>query len=395
MNNSYYNTVANTEARPVSLQEIEEYLRWLTDSLSELDTFLSTNLETDLEYKPIFLDRDLTFDRTFIGHTILKLNAFRNSIGQGLFCTSKLMTYCIDSKDADDLIIVNFKKDFKTLEFAVIFYIRAQYLGLLTGKVNIILSTIWDLFLKVESDYIKRLDPKLAREKIKAKLLELEESKIKSPKLIYLWNVYREKEHEIYNLLKEYFLDDSVTEEKILVNVILKSLKKVQGLGIHISSYEKARTKLTTEFIQNFIAKDESDYGFSENLKTIGEVDILIEKTDGNAVAICEGFNLKKHFNKPLIINHINKLFTYDVNGLKANFIIAYVETSDFNKLWDKYYSFIQTISTPYNLIETVHLSHDWPDLPTDIKLCRLTYSRNGLKTVVYHMFAHMSPLRV
>ncbi|NDU99223.1 hypothetical protein GK108_30370 [Spirosoma terrae] len=259
------------------------------------------------------------------------------------------------------------------------------------GKIGIVLKSIWDEILGSEFTYVKSLEPKIAKEFIKNKLLEIERIRVVPSNLSPLRDACLTKEQKNCELLKNYFDDiDNNSEIDVLVNVILKSLKKVQGFGIHMPTNEKARTKFTAEFIQNFVAKDESGYGFSETLKTMGEIDILIEKIDGNSVAICEGFNLKNSLNKRVIKNHINKLFTYDVNGLKANFIIVYVETQNLQIFWEKYYTIIQTIVTPYNLIEIIQLSDTWPSLPTDIKLCKLTYLRNGLKIFVYHMFVHM-----
>ncbi|NDU99338.1 hypothetical protein, partial [Spirosoma terrae] len=120
-NLALYNIVATTEARAISLLEIEKYLKWSTDNLIDLDTFLSVKLNDGMEirHEPIFYNNDfIPFDRTFIAQTFLRLDTFLNSIGKGLYCTSQLMTYYIDSKEVDEAIIMNFKKDFDTLDYS-------------------------------------------------------------------------------------------------------------------------------------------------------------------------------------------------------------------------------------------------------------------------------------
>ncbi|GAB4015286.1 hypothetical protein GCM10028808_40200 [Spirosoma migulaei] len=393
-NTALFNAIASTEARPTSLPEIQENLDWLHNYVVELDKFLSLKLNNSShkEYKSFFLNKDnLLYDRTFIGQTIFRADEFRRLDDHEVYCTSQPLTFFIDSKPAYEEFLANFKKDFDELDYSIILHVELIFLSQLNYQITSLIQTIWDLILEAEPIYIKGLTSDKAIKRIKEKLLEIEESKIKSPKTVYLRESYRDKEQKIYELLKNYFETSStINEENTLVNVILKALKRVQGLSADIPQNEKARTKFTAEFIHNFIAKDESGYGFSETLKTMGEIDILIETNAGNAVAVCEGFNLKNNLSKNVVISHINKLFNYDTNGLKANFIIVYAETLDLTSFWNKYSSFVQTIATPYKLLEVKHLSDSWPGLPADIKLCKFTYSRNDFEIVVYHFFVKM-----
>ena len=393
----YITEVAKIEARGVEFTEIRDYLAWLYDYIVDIDRFL---LIEDNRYDSIFkIENSLTFDRQFILETLQRMDIFNMKLGNNLHIKSQPLTYFLSTKSNDENFLVELKEEYKnTLDSSILFFAGTHFIGQIQGKINSILEIVLSTIIDIETIYVKNLETSKSKKIIKDKLLQIEKSKIQSPiqspKSVFLRDHYREKEEKIYELLKRN-IEQEIDEVPPLINILLKSLKKVQGLRGHLLPGEKARTKMTAEFIEKFIAKDESGYGFSENLKTVGETDIIIETIEGDVVSICEGFNLKNSLDKNIINRHINKLFTYDVNGLKENFIIVFVDSNNFSDLWEKYYLYITTVPTQYKFTEIHKVSQETLELPVNIKLCKLTYLSNNKNVHIYHFFVDMKENKV
>ena len=87
-------------------------------------------------------------------------------------------------------------------------------------------------------------------------------------------------------------------------------------------------------------AKDQTRHGISLSKKDAGEVDILLTQ-QGVEIALFEGMKLS-NVDSSYIDKHIKKAIdNYNALGT-ATFVVAYVKSADYSKLWEKYVAYIQ-----------------------------------------------------
>jgi len=179
--------------------------------------------------------------------------------------------------------------------------------------------------------------------------------------------------------------------ESNLTKIILKSLKRIQGLSKAINRGEKMRTAVLANFVDNFfIAKDESSWGKSESGESFGEPDIKIENGNGEVIAICEGININS-IEKCRIITHINKIFDYDSNGLDYNYFIIFNEAVNFSDSWNKYLEFIETkVDFKFKLETLSDVSEEFESATINIKVALSKHEREGQESRIYHIFLKM-----
>ncbi len=175
-----------------------------------------------------------------------------------------------------------------------------------------------------------------------------------------------------------------------LIHTLITITSQLQGIAGTIQVDEDSRNGFITLLlnIQGYPAKDQTRWGRSGSGKSMGEIDIKIENTHGEAVAIIEALKLGG-LNRTEINTHIQKVFTYDANGVAHNFIIAYVETTDFGKLWQSYLAYLPQIQYPYDLQGPVQ-EEKTPFAA--IRLARTRFNRDGRETILYHLFVDMKP---
>ena len=180
-------------------------------------------------------------------------------------------------------------------------------------------------------------------------------------------------------------------KEKDLTSVIIKSVKRIQGLKQAIHQHEKNRTAVLANFIDNFfVAKDESSWGISSTGKAIGEPDIKIENGSGEVISICEGINLASVVSDKTT-EHLLKIFTYDVHGVDYNYFIIFSESRSFSKFWSKYISFLQNqVNFKYELVGFEDVSGSNVSKTSDIRVGLSTHLREGYKTRLYHICVNM-----
>lgn len=126
-------------------------------------------------------------------------------------------------------------------------------------------------------------------------------------------------------------------------------------------------------------AKDQTRHGISVNEKDAAEVDILLTK-NGKEIAIFEGLKLDS-IRISYIDEHIKKsIVNYNALGT-ATFIVAYVNSTNFETFWDRYYNHIQNYEFPLQIKKNFYsLVH--PNAAT--RIAALILSRDGFDFPVY-----------
>lgn len=212
------------------------------------------------------------------------------------------------------------------------------------------------------------------------------------------WNLVRlELAASIVMSTKKYYLNLIKTlqdnlklnpkfKETNLLNIIIKSCKRIQGLSKAINQDEKSRTAIMSAFIDNFfIAKDESSWGVSQTSIKIGEPDIKIENNSGEVISILEGINLN-HFDSTKIASHINKIFGYDANGSDFNFFVIFFSGKNFKKSWSTYKEKVRGINLVHSIIELKKV--DSQKNKGNIKIIKSIHENSD--TQMYHIYIKM-----
>ena len=167
---------------------------------------------------------------------------------------------------------------------------------------------------------------------------------------------------------------------KNFLSTLIKTLASLQGIAKFIKPTEDTRNSFIAQLLT--IRGYQTRWGNSSP----GDLDFLIETPDGNAVSVIEAFNLTG-FSRNVIAEHFQKIFHYDAPGLETNYIVVYVESADFGKLWRDYLNCLPQVEVKYKL-QAVPVEEKTPY--TDIKLARTVHARNDRETTVYHLFVNM-----
>jgi len=176
--------------------------------------------------------------------------------------------------------------------------------------------------------------------------------------------------------------------EHDLKETLIMAVSQLQGLAGTIRLDEDSRNGFIALLlnVQGYIVKDQTRWGRSASGKDVGVVDIKVENRDGQTSSIIEAFNLQG-FNKTIIKSHLDKLFSYDAQGLDRNFILIYAEAMDFLKLWRAYLDYLPQIDYKYKAMGGPQ------ELNTPfagIKAALMRHERDGKETQVYHLFVKM-----
>lgn len=125
--------------------------------------------------------------------------------------------------------------------------------------------------------------------------------------------------------------------------------------------------------------KDQSRHGISTNGAEAGEVDILLTK-GGKEIAIYEGLNLAS-VNSSYINTHIDKaIVNYNALGT-ATYVVAYVNSANFESFWDRYTEYINCYDFPITVKRGINkLAH--PNAA--MRAATMIMSRDGFDFPVY-----------
>lgn len=194
---------------------------------------------------------------------------------------------------------------------------------------------------------------------------------------------------ELPMLLKVY--EKSSTHKNILENITI-ACSQLQGYHKIIDHSEDSRNSFIANVLLNrgINVKDQTRWGISNVGKRQGELDIKIENKNGLTTNIFEGFNLS-YDNSNKITLHLNKIFTYDPNGLENNFIVIYAESKNYIKLWEKYKKRASSITYKFDLVgDIVDLSEKY-SYGNEIKIGKTVHLRNQDKCFLHHLFVNMN----
>ncbi len=177
-----------------------------------------------------------------------------------------------------------------------------------------------------------------------------------------------------------------------IISYMCLAASQLQGNYLNIKDSEDSRNSFIATILSNkgVISKDQSRWGKSETGKLQGEIDIKIENNKGLTLSIFEGFNLD-YCNKSVINRHIGKIFGYDPNGLRDNFIFVYSETKNFISLFSDYMRLLNEFSfNNYNFEVVEDISSDYI-LGTEIKIIRSKYYRQKQLCNLYHILINLN----
>lgn len=131
----------------------------------------------------------------------------------------------------------------------------------------------------------------------------------------------------------------------------------------------------------------------SKNPKQPGELDLKYRNHDNSAISILEAFMLDDSFKKEIITNHILKVFKYDLNGLKVNYILIYYEGIDYLGSWNKYQAHLEIINYgDYRLLSAPSLEQINSKY-SDIKICSRKLLREESEIEIKHLFIKLARL--
>jgi len=171
---------------------------------------------------------------------------------------------------------------------------------------------------------------------------------------------------------------DRFIDKLVYSCVMLQGNKKYWG-----NCLEDDRNTFIASLLEaaGYRVKDQTRWSISHGRKTAGEIDILVKDVSGLPFTIIEALNLVSLATDYLEL-HLNKIFNYDANGLRYNFILVYFEGKKFDTFWQSYYQHISNHSYPFALIKAEQL----PLHMTDLKFARTVHLRNQAEVDLYHL---------
>lgn len=140
---------------------------------------------------------------------------------------------------------------------------------------------------------------------------------------------------------------------------------------------------------------DQTRSGASGSGQSVGELDILVRKSDNSTLTIIEGFRITScGKNNTVIPSHLKKLLSkYDSLGLNRNFVVVYAEATKFRDLCKKYFNFISDLDKQkLDGFETLKVEED-NDLNNryeNIDVYKSIHKNSQYKTELYHFIINM-----
>ncbi|MEH6944132.1 hypothetical protein, partial [Bacillus sp. JJ722] len=174
-----------------------------------------------------------------------------------------------------------------------------------------------------------------------------------------------------------------------LLDCIISSCINMQGNQIYRGASENERNTFLSSLLNmaGYTNKDQTLWGKSRAGKTSGEIDIFINKKSGEPFAIIEALNLDS-LKKDYLDLHLDKIFGYDTTGLKCNYILVYSTSKNFVEFCQRYISYIQKYSYPYDFINFEEVEgYDY----TNLRVCKTNHLRNSKEVFLYHIIIDLS----
>ena len=182
---------------------------------------------------------------------------------------------------------------------------------------------------------------------------------------------------------------DMETAQNVLDDLIQIGERVCLNASFNASSSENSINDYFRDmlFIKGYNeVKDQTRHSISVNGKDAAEVDILLTK-DGREIAIFEGLKLDS-VRIAYIDEHINKsIINYNALGT-ATFIVAYVNSANFESFWEKYSEHIRNYDFPIQIKKPFY-QLAYPNAATRITTLILT--RDGFDFPVYFIAFRIS----
>ena len=86
------------------------------------------------------------------------------------------------------------------------------------------------------------------------------------------------------------------------------------------------------------------------------------------------------------LAEHINRLFDYDANGLRENYLLVYSLLHGFESCWQKYKQAIKDVRYKYNFLSFIELENSY----LGIKVGRAKHDREGQIVYINHVVVDM-----
>ncbi len=243
-------------------------------------------------------------------------------------------------------------------------------------------------FLKNLLDFLES-DPKKKAiyNSLKAQLRQIFPS-VQDTKLDALTSKYS-GENEQMKLFKIY-KELSQPSKTQLDDAIIFSCLTIQTNRIYYGNFsEDDRNTFIASMLESagFLIKDQTRRSKSASGKSAGEVDIFIQDLDHLPISLIEALNLTS-VNKDYIANHIDKIFTYDANGLSDNYIVVYANVSKFGSFYQNYMDYVKSHAFNYPMIRLIE---DDSVQYTELRKFTVIHNRNDVEVNMHHIVINLS----
>lgn len=175
-----------------------------------------------------------------------------------------------------------------------------------------------------------------------------------------------------------------------LDNAILRSCLNMQTNRLYYGNFsEDDRNTFIASLLESagYLIKDQTKKSTTQTGKSAGEIDIFIQDSDRFPISLIEALNLTS-VSKDYIKTHIDKIFTYDANGLLDNYILVYANVKKFDSFYVSYRDFVKSHSFQYPLVRLVEDS----SLPySELKRFTIVHNRNDVEVNMHHVVINLS----
>jgi hypothetical protein len=187
---------------------------------------------------------------------------------------------------------------------------------------------------------------------------------------------------------KERLMADLASSQSVLKDLIEISNELCNNAGYNQHTPENQ----TNDFYRSMLrmkgyvqVNDQTRHGVSSSGKGAGSVDLLLRKND-KEIAIIEALKLEC-LNRSYIDEHIQKaIINYNALGTPT-FLLVYMDASDFNSLWNRFYEYIQDYDFGLEVIQKVSIQVT-PNAALRLSDCVL--SRDGYEFPVKFLAVNM-----
>jgi len=174
-----------------------------------------------------------------------------------------------------------------------------------------------------------------------------------------------------------------------LDDVIIRCCLMLQSMRSYYGNcLEDDRNTIIANLLESagYLLKDQTRRSITQTGKSAGEIDVFIEDINHNPISIIEALNLSS-VDKSYIELHIDKIFTYDANGLKDNYVIVYSTAANFGSFYNRYRDFVKSHIFKYplkSLKENTQLPY------AELKSFTVVHERNSMEINMHHIVINL-----